>query len=58
MQKDNQENASDQTQFRYKYSGRGMMMTAHVHLLPSLRIRAAAPTLSKTVARGRVWLSI
>jgi len=29
-------------------------MTAHVHLLLWLRIQAAAPTLSKTVARFRI----
>ena len=58
MQKGNQENASDQILFRYKYIGRSMMMTAHVHLLLWLRIRAAVPTLPKTLGRRRVWLSI
>jgi hypothetical protein len=56
MQKDNQENASDQTLFRNKYSGRSvmMMMNAHVHLLLWLRIRAAVPALSKTLTWRRV----
>jgi hypothetical protein len=58
MQKDTHEDASYQTFFRYKYSGRSMMMIARVHLLPWLRIRAVVPTLSKTLARRPVWLSV